>query len=120
MVIDGGGSLRRALLGDIIFSNALTNGWVGFVIYGSNRDLDELGAMDLGVHALAIYPMKTEKKGISDVDIPVTFAGVTIHPGDFIACATTELLYHLSLSTFKISTLKIQKPPAPIVPGFFY
>ena len=56
------------------------------MIYGSIRDVDELGAMDLGVQALAIYPMKTEKKGIGDVDIPVTFAGVTIHPGDFIAC----------------------------------
>ena len=82
--------------------------------------MEELGAMDLGVHVLATYPMKTEKKGISDVDSPVTFAGGTIHSGDFIACATTELLYHLSLSTFKISTLKIQKPPTLIVPEFFY
>ena len=86
IVVDGGGSLRRALLSDIFAAKALANGWVGFVIYGSIRDVDELGAMDLGVQALAKYPMKTEKKGIGDTDVPVTFAGVTIHPGDFIVC----------------------------------
>ena len=86
MVVDGGGSLRRALLGDMIGAKALANGWVGFVIYGTIRDVDELGAMDLGVQALATHPMKTEKKGIGDLDVPVTFAGVTIHPGDFVAC----------------------------------
>jgi regulator of ribonuclease activity A len=86
MVVDGGGSLRRALLGDMIGAKALANGWAGFVIYGAIRDVDELGAMDLGVQALATHPMKTEKKGIGDLDVPVTFAGVTIHPGDFVAC----------------------------------
>ena len=86
MVVDGGRSLRRALLGDMVGANALANGWAGFVIYGSIRDVDELGAMDLGVQALATHPMKTEKKGIGDLDVPVTFAGVTIHPGDFVAC----------------------------------
>ena len=86
MVVDGGGSLRRALLGDMIGAKALANGGAGFVIYGAIRDVDELGAMDLGVQALATHPMKTEKKGIGDLDVPVTFAGVTIYPGDFIAC----------------------------------
>jgi regulator of ribonuclease activity A len=70
----------------MIAANALANGWAGFVIYGSIRDVDELGAMDLGVQALATNPMKTEKKDIGDIDVAVTFAGVTIHPGDFIAC----------------------------------
>mgnify|MGYP002840564000 CR=1 FL=1 len=51
------------------------------MIYSSIHDMGELGAMDLGIQALAIDPMKTEKKGIGDADIPVTFAGVTIHPG---------------------------------------
>jgi regulator of ribonuclease activity A len=70
----------------MVGANALANGWAGFVIYGAIRDVDELGAMDLGVQALATHPMKTEKKGIGDLDVPVTFAGVTIHPGDFVAC----------------------------------
>jgi regulator of ribonuclease activity A len=85
MVVDGGGSLRRALLGDMIAATALANGWAGFVIYGSVRDVDVLAAMDIGVQALAAHPIKTEKKGIGEVDVPVTFAGVTIHPGDFLA-----------------------------------
>ena len=86
LVINGGGSLRRALIGDMIAANTLANGWAGFVIYGSIRDVDELSAIDLGVQELATYPMKTEKKGIGDVDISVTFAGITIHASDFIAC----------------------------------
>ena len=86
MVVDGGGSLRRALLGDMVGAKALANGWAGFVIYGAIRDVDELGGMDLGVQALATHPMKTEKKGIGDLDVPVTFACVTIHLGDFVAC----------------------------------
>jgi regulator of ribonuclease activity A len=92
MVIDGGGSLRRALLGDVTGANALANGWVGFVIYESIRDVDELGVMDLGVQALATHPMKTEKKGVGDLGVPVTFAGVTIYPGDFVACDNIGIL----------------------------
>ena len=86
LVIDGGGLLRRILLGDMIAANALADGWAGFVIYGSICDVDDLGAMDLHVQALATCPMKTEKKGIGNVDIPVNFVGVTIHFGDLIAC----------------------------------
>jgi regulator of ribonuclease activity A len=92
MVVDGGGSLRRALLGDMTAANALANGWTGFVIYGSIRDVDELGAIDLGVQTLATNPMKTEKKGIGDVDVAVNFAGVTFHPGDFIACENNGIM----------------------------
>ncbi len=54
------------------------------MIYGSIRDVDELGAMDLGVRALATHPIKDGKKGVGDV--PVTCTGVTSHSGDFIAC----------------------------------
>ena len=92
MVVDGGGSLRCELLGDMTAASALANGWTGFVIYGSIRDVDELGAMDLGVQALATNPMKTEKKGIGDVDVTVNFAGVTIHAGDFIACDNNGIM----------------------------
>jgi regulator of ribonuclease activity A len=92
MVVDGGGSLRLALLGDMTAANALANGWTELVIYGSIRDLDEIGAMDLGVQALATNPIKSEKKGIGDVDVAVTFAGVTIYPGDFIACDNNAIV----------------------------
>jgi regulator of ribonuclease activity A len=85
MVVDGGGSLRRALLGDMIGAKALANGWAGFVIYGAIRDVDELGAMDLGVQALATHPMKTEKKGIGDPGRPSDLCGCD-HPSRRFCC----------------------------------
>lgn len=84
MVVDGGGSLRRALLGDMIAAKAVENGWSGLVIYGCIRDVDEIGTLDLGVKALNTIPVKTEKRGIGDLDRAVTFAGQTINSGDWI------------------------------------
>lgn len=84
MVVDGGGSLRRALLGDIIAKNAVDNGWAGFVINGCIRDVDILATLPLGVKALNAIPMKTEKRGLGDVGCAVEFAGVVISPGQFL------------------------------------
>lgn len=84
MVVDGGGSLRRALLGDMIAENAMKNGWAGFIIYGCVRDVDAIAAMELGVQALAAFPVKTDRKGIGESGIPVTFGGVTFKPGEFV------------------------------------
>ena len=84
MVVDGGASMRRALLGDMIAENAVNHGWQGFIIYGCIRDVDEINGLDLGVQALNTIPVKTDKRGIGDLNIPVTFAGVTIVPGDYL------------------------------------
>jgi regulator of ribonuclease activity A len=84
LVVDGGGSLRRALLGDMIAEKAAKNGWEGMVIYGCVRDVDVLAQTNLGVQALASHPMKTDKRGIGDLNVVVTFAGVTFRPGEFI------------------------------------
>jgi len=84
LVVDGGGSLRRALLGDMLAEKAASNGWSGLVINGVIRDVDEIGATALGVQALGTCPIKTEKLGVGQRDIPVEMGGVTIHPGDFI------------------------------------
>lgn len=84
MVVDGGGSLRRALLGDLIAANAVKNGWEGFIIYGCIRDVDPIGEMDIGVKALNSIPLKTDKKGIGELNIPVTFGGVTFNPGEYV------------------------------------
>ena len=82
--MDGGGSLRRALLGDNVASTAMKNGWNGVLINGCIRDSDEIGSMDIGVKALATIPRKTEKKNIGERNIEVTFAGATFKPGHFI------------------------------------
>ncbi|MCB1583448.1 MAG: ribonuclease E activity regulator RraA [Marinicella sp.] len=84
LVVDGGGSLRRALLGDMIAANAVKNGWAGLVINGCIRDCDEIAELALGVKALNTIPVKTDKRDLGDVDVPVTFAGQTIEPGDWI------------------------------------
>jgi regulator of ribonuclease activity A len=86
MVVDGGGSRRRALLGDIVAADCVEQGWEGLVIFGSIRDVDEISKLDLGVQALGSHPQKTEKRNEGQVNVPVSFGGVTIHPGDFIVC----------------------------------
>ncbi len=84
LVVDGGGSLRRALLGDMIAEKAAKNGWEGLVIYGCVRDVDALAQTDLGVQALASHPMKTDKRNIGDLNVAVTFGGVTFQPGHYV------------------------------------
>ena len=84
MVVDGGGSLRRALLGDLIAKDAVKNGWEGIIIYGCIRDVDIINMLDIGVQAIDTVPLKTEKKGIGDLNVPVTFGGVTFKPGEYV------------------------------------
>ncbi|NND68448.1 MAG: ribonuclease E activity regulator RraA [Halioglobus sp.] len=84
IVVDGGGSLRRALLGDMLAEKAAKNGWSGLVINGAIRDVDEIGATTLGVQALGNCPLKTAKLGVGQRDITVHFGGVSITPGEFI------------------------------------
>ncbi|MGN2437340.1 ribonuclease E activity regulator RraA [Pseudomonas syringae] len=84
LVVDGGGSLRCALLGDMLAEKAAKNGWEGLVIYGCVRDVDMLAQTDLGVQALASYPKRSEKRGVGQLDLPVTFGSVTFRPGEYL------------------------------------
>ena len=84
MVVDGGGSLRRALLGDMLAEKAAQNGWEGIIVYGCVRDVDVLAQTPLGIQALASHPMKTDKRGIGDLNVVVAFAGVTFRPGEYV------------------------------------
>ena len=81
LVIDGGGSLGRALVGDVIAGLALANGWAGLVIHGAVRDVVALAQLDLGIKALGSNPMKSAKQGIGEIDVPVTIGGVVFTPG---------------------------------------
>lgn len=81
MVVDGGGSLVRALFGDRMASVAIRNGWAGIVVNGAIRDVAELDTMDIGVKALGTVPRRGEIHGIGAVDEPVHFGGVTFTPG---------------------------------------
>lgn len=84
LVVDGGGSLRCALLGDLLAAKAVENGWEGLIIFGCIRDVDEIVTMNLGVQALRTIPLKSHRQGRGDLNIPVTFAGVKFKPGSFV------------------------------------
>lgn len=84
LVVDGGGSLRNALMGDMIAENAVKNGWEGVIIYGGCRDVDALAELDIGVFALGCVPVKSVRRGEGQLNIPVTFGGVTFRPGDHV------------------------------------
>ena len=84
LVIDGGGSLRRALVGDQLAALAVKNNWAGIVVYGCIRDSRAIGEMDIGVLAIDTHPMKTVKKNVGESDIPVCFGGVTFIPGQWL------------------------------------
>ncbi len=84
LVVDGGGSLRRALLGDMLAEQAAANAWAGLVINGAIRDVDQVAAIELGVQALGATPVKTAKLGVGQQGIAIQFGGVRINPGDTI------------------------------------
>jgi regulator of ribonuclease activity A len=84
LVIDGGGSLRCALLGDMLATLARDNGWAGVIVNGCVRDSQAIGALKVGVMALATHPRKSAKLGQGARDVQVTFAGVTFRPGQMV------------------------------------
>lgn len=84
LVVDGGGSLRNALIGDMIATNARDNGWAGIIIHGACRDVDVLPDIEFGVFALGCVPRKSVRRGEGQVDIPISFGGVTFRPGEYV------------------------------------
>jgi len=84
LVIDGGGSLARSLLGDQLAALAVRNGWEGVLVHGGVRDVDALAQLPLGIKALAATPMKTEKRGLGEVGVTVSFAGIDFTPGQWL------------------------------------
>lgn len=84
LVVDGGGSMRRSMVGGNVAAEAARNGWAGIVVYGAVRDTVELRDTAIAVFALGTVPRKTDKLGIGQRDVAVTFGGVTIVPGDAV------------------------------------
>jgi regulator of ribonuclease activity A len=81
LVVDGGGSLRVALVGDVVAGLARDNGWAGLLVHGAVRDVASLAGLALGVKALGTTPRPSDKTGAGEIDAPVTFGGVTFRPG---------------------------------------
>lgn len=81
LVVDGGGSMRYAVLGDNIALLARDNGWAGIVLNACVRDAEALAALGLGIKALGTNPRPSKKNGDGEVDVPITFGEVTFAPG---------------------------------------
>ncbi len=84
LVVDGGASLRRALVGGNLGAAGAKNGWAGIVVDGCVRDSAELAACDLGIRALALMPLPTEKRNEGQRDVAVQIQGVWVRPGDWL------------------------------------
>jgi regulator of ribonuclease activity A len=84
LVVDGGGSLRCALVGGRLAALAQRNGWSGLIVNGCIRDSAETRLLQIGIRALNTSPMKSAKTGAGQRGVPVSFAGVTFTPGHFV------------------------------------
>lgn len=92
LVIDGGGSVRKALIDAELVEIALENNWEGLIVYGAVRHLDQLAQAEIGIQAIGATPAGAESRGIFDQEIGINFAGVTFLPGDFIYADNTGIV----------------------------
>ncbi|XP_057980722.1 putative 4-hydroxy-4-methyl-2-oxoglutarate aldolase 3 [Malania oleifera] len=100
LVVDGGGSKRCALVGGNLGQLAQAMGWAGIVVNGCIRDVDEINGCGIGVRALASHPMKSSKRGVGEMHLPIYIAGALIRDGEWlyadsdgILVSTTELSF---------------------------
>jgi len=84
LVVDGGGSLRCALLGDLLAQAALDHGWAGVIIDGCVRDSVAIAALPLGVMARGVQPRRSDKHGQGVRDVAVEILGARVEPGDHV------------------------------------
>ena len=92
LVVDGGGSLRCALLGDMLADLAIKNKWNGVIVYGCIRDSEAIAKLPLGVKALNAIPLKSNKRNEGQENISVKFAGVDFVPGHFVYCDSDGII----------------------------
>ena len=84
LVIDAGGSMNCAMLGDKRATDAINNEWEGILVHGLIRDSATINRMEIGVRALGVCPLKSIKKGVGDSNLIVNFSGVTFNPGEYL------------------------------------
>ncbi|MDO6706254.1 ribonuclease E activity regulator RraA [Photobacterium sp. 1_MG-2023] len=92
LLVDGGGSLRRALVDAELAQLALQNEWEGIIVYGCVRHVDELDELDIGIQAMASIPVGADNQGIGEVDVAVNFGGVTFLPEDHLYADNTGVI----------------------------
>jgi regulator of ribonuclease activity A len=92
LVVDGGASLNCALVGDVLAGLGVQHGWAGVVVNGCVRDTAQLASLPIGIKALAAHPRRSGKGGSGEQGVSLTFAGVSIEPGDWVYADTDGLL----------------------------
>lgn len=92
LVVDGGGSLNCALVGDLIAQSAVDQGWAGVIVNGAVRDASVLATLDLGVKALGTMPLRSVRRDLGESDGVVAFGGVIFTPGDRLFADTDGVL----------------------------
>ncbi len=84
LVVNGGGSLKRALVGDNLATLAIDNGWAGIIVHGAIRDSAVIDNMGIGIRAVGTTPLRADRDAIGEIDIPTSFGGVIFTPGDWL------------------------------------
>ncbi|MGK0401501.1 MAG: regulator of ribonuclease activity A [Candidatus Azotimanducaceae bacterium] len=102
LVVDAGGSLRCAVLGDNLAQKALDNGWSGLIINGCIRDVDIIETLPIGVAALATHPLKSVKRNVGRVDETVAFAGLQWVPGHYVYADNNGVLVSAKALTLPV------------------
>jgi len=92
LLVDGGGSLRRALINANIAELAVSNGWEGLVVNGCVREVDALEELDIGIQAITAIPVGAEDNEIGEINMPVNFAGVSFLPEDILYADSTGII----------------------------
>jgi len=92
LIVDGGGSVRRALIDAELVDIAVQNQWEGLIIYGAVRQVDYLADSDIGIQAIAAIPTGSDDQGIGESDVRVNFGGVTFFSGDYIYADDTGIV----------------------------
>ena len=92
LVIDGGGAVRRGLIDAELAQLAVDNGWVGIIVYGAVRQIQQLENLDIGIHAIAPIPVSADESTAGESDVPVNFGGVTFFPEDYIYADLTGII----------------------------
>lgn len=92
LLIDGGGSIRRALVDAEIAEQAAQNNWEGIIVYGAVRDVDELEEIEIGIQAMASIPVGAADDDSGEIDVAVNFASITFLPEDYVYADSTGII----------------------------
>ena len=118
LLVDGGGSVRRALIDAELARLAVQNEWEGIVVYGSVRQVDDLEDLDIGIQAIAAIPVGAAGEGIGESDVRVNFGGVTFFSGDHLYADNTGIILSEDPLDIEYKKSRVAATPYPACSAF--